>query len=94
MTKSIAVHDHALSRTLLGRKRELERLARALMKAQHEVALLRDQRDARLKAWHEDGMSAQRLADATGLTRQGVYDAIERYRRQEADQGIEQDGGA
>jgi hypothetical protein len=87
--KSTSPDDHALSRLLLARKRELARLARDLHNAEYKVALLRDQRDARLRAWHEEGMSAQKLADAAGLTRQGVYDAIERYRRQLVELGIE-----
>jgi hypothetical protein len=82
MTNGRHSADRALSRTTLERTRELARLARRLHNAENDVALIRDQRDERLLAWHEDGMSAQKLADAAGMTRQGVYDAIERYKRQ------------
>lgn len=70
----------SLTRIQLQRRRQLENLARKIRLAQHRLSLLRLERDARLSEWHEDGTSVELLANAAGLTRQGVYDAIERHR--------------
>jgi hypothetical protein len=63
------------------RRTELTELADQIRTTQHALNMLRLQRDSRLRDWHEDGTSVELLATAAGLTRQGVYDAIERVRR-------------
>jgi short-subunit dehydrogenase len=76
----------ALSHIERRRRTELTDLADQIKKAKHSLDLLRIQRDSRLYYWHEeDGMSIELLASAAGITRQGAYDAIERFRKQRKD---------
>jgi hypothetical protein len=75
-------HHDALSRTEHARRHELSEIARQVKQARHEVDLLLIQRDSRIFYWHEDGMSVELLSNAAGLTRQGAYDAIDRFRAQ------------
>jgi short-subunit dehydrogenase len=90
MPEPLSNTDHdALTRIERARRGELSNLARKLKKAQHTVDLLRIERDSKIFHWHKDGMSVELLANAAGLTRQGAYDAIDRVRRQIAEDAAE-----
>jgi hypothetical protein len=85
MQKALSPRDrHSLSHIERRRRTELTELADRIKKAKHELDMLRIQRDARIFHWHEDGTPIELLSSAAGLTRQGAYDAIQRYRKQVA----------
>ena len=73
--------DTSLTKIDRDRRRYLSSQADKIERALHKVDMLRIERDARLREWHEDGTSVELLANASRLTRQGVYDAIERVRK-------------
>lgn len=49
-----------------------------------QVQAARGQLDARLYHWHEDGIPITALAHAANISRETVYKAIDRYRREPA----------
>jgi DNA-binding phage protein len=57
------------------------RLAQRIADAQLRVADLKRELDAELAARHVAGASIAQLTRETGLSRQGVYDAIKRHGR-------------
>jgi len=79
----ISMKQTTLSTIERRRRTALQKLADEIKVAQHKVDLLRMRRDGLLSEWHEDGSSVELLANAAGLTRQGVYDALRRVREQQ-----------
>lgn len=61
---------------------KLVRLKSRYDEAQARADALRFEVDAQLYRCHEDGVSIAALSRASGLSRQTVYDSIERYRAQ------------
>jgi DNA-binding Lrp family transcriptional regulator len=66
----------------LRRLNELQRAAQRISDLEARVGVARAHLDARLFYWHEDGIPIAELARSTGLSRQAVYNAIDRYRAQ------------
>jgi DNA-binding phage protein len=58
-----------------------ERLAQKIADASLRLAGLKRDLDAELAARHNAGASIAQLTRETGLSRQGVYDAIKRHGR-------------
>jgi DNA-binding phage protein len=77
-------HHQALAKTTEARLREAAQLAKHVRDLEVELQVARSQLDARLYYWHEDNVGVTTLAAATGLSRETVYKAIDRYRRDRA----------
>lgn len=77
-------HHQALANTTDARLTEAAQLAKKVRDLEIQVQVTRSQLDSRLYYWHEDNISVQALAAATGLSRETVYKAIDRYRRERA----------
>ncbi len=83
MAKAFSLaHHQAIAARDRSRLDEVERLGRELDETLSRVDMLRSQLDARLFYWHEDGVPIAALARASRLSRQTVYQSIDRYRAQ------------
>jgi DNA-binding MarR family transcriptional regulator len=77
-------HHQALAAADQARMTELAQLANQVRDLELKLQTTRRQLDARLYYWHEDNIPVTALAAATGLSRETVYKAIDRYRAHRA----------